>query len=156
MSHSSYQLHHPGVWQTNTADPQQINTIHTDSFGLVELTNESDHLAQLSQLGQWIVLINPPHINYKTILARAGVCMDRILLVHTKDEVEALWSMERALISGTASAVVCWTQQLDDKDCRRLQLLARSARAKGIILQTQPHSPHKSIPINTQLFSSIH
>lgn len=61
--------------------------------------------------------------------------MDRVLLVHTKDEVETLWAMEKALTSGTSSAVITWTTPLDARDNRRIQLVAKSALAQGVIIE---------------------
>ena len=60
------------------------------------------------------------------------------VLVHTKNDVEALWAMEKALTNGTSSAVICWISTLDQRDLRRLQLVNKSACAKGIILQSSP------------------
>ncbi|NMH65039.1 cell division inhibitor SulA [Shewanella salipaludis] len=132
---------HPGLWldlDSHVQDSQQrdITTMPTQTQGRAELQQLSAQLAQLSQQGRWIVLISPPNaIGYKQLLAKAGVRMDRVLLVHAKDEVEVLWAMERALTSGTSSAVISWTQSLDARDIRRLQLVAKSARAMGIVLE---------------------
>ncbi|MFG0454297.1 cell division inhibitor SulA [Shewanella mangrovisoli] len=132
---------HPGLWldavrETDT-DWQHtpIITMPTESQGRQELIQLSKQLAQLSQQGRWVVLINPPSIGYKQLLANAGVRMDRVLLVHAKDEVETLWAMEKALTSGTSSAVITWIHSLDARDNRRLQIVAKSARAMGIVLE---------------------
>lgn len=134
---------HPGLWQETvyqTDTPWQhtgISSLPTRTHGRQELQQLSAQLAQLSQQGRWIVLINPEnHIGYKELLARAGVRMDRVLQVRARDEVEALWAMEKALTSGTSSAVISWVEQLDHKDKRRLQLVAKSARAMGFVLET--------------------
>ncbi|KPZ69469.1 MULTISPECIES: cell division inhibitor SulA [Shewanella] len=130
---------HPGLWMdmASAAAPvkQGIETKQTANQGLTELTQLCGQLAVLSQQGRWIVLINPPHIGYKQILANANVRMDRVLLVHTKDEVETLWAMEKALTSGTSSAVITWTTPLDARDNRRIQLVAKSALAQGVIIE---------------------
>ncbi|RYV02918.1 cell division protein [Shewanella sp. OPT22] len=140
---------HPGVWvQPDTQYSEQIQSIQTlqiQSSGEQELIALSSELATLSHRGRWIVLINPNHNNYKSILAQSGVKMDRILLVHTKDDVEALWALEKALTNGTSSAVICWTSTLDQRDIRRLELVSKSACAKGIILQS-----------GSQLYSQTH
>ncbi|MGS0681459.1 cell division inhibitor SulA [Shewanella sp. 125m-7] len=133
---------HPGLWQdmpsTNMTSnaTNHITTMVTQTQGRDELTQISAQLSQLSQQGRWIVLISPPNIGYKQMLAAAGVRMDRILLVHAKDEVETLWAMEKALTSGTSSAVITWTNALDARDSRRLQLVAKSARAAGILIES--------------------
>ncbi|WP_434953203.1 cell division inhibitor SulA [Shewanella sp. HL-SH4] len=130
---------HPGLWvDLPTADinlAQPITTLQTETNGKVELSQYASQLAQLSLQGRWIVLINPANINYKQMLASAGVRMDRVLLVHAKDEIETLWAMEKALTSGTSSAVISWTQPLDARDSRRLELVAKSARALGVVIE---------------------
>lgn len=132
---------HPGLWLDEVRDTDTdwqhnpITCIPTQTQGQHELVQISAQLAQLSQQGRWVVLINPPSIGYKKLLTHAGVRMDRILLVHAKDDVETLWAMEKALTSGTSSAVITWTQSLDARDNRRLQIVAKSARAMGIVLE---------------------
>lgn len=94
---------HPGLWLDEVRDTDTdwqhtpISCMPTQTQGQHELVQLSAQLAQLSQQGRWVVLINPPSIGYKQLLANAGVRMDRILLVHAKDEVETLWAMEKAL-----------------------------------------------------------
>ncbi len=158
--------HHPGLWTQKapnlSADWQQadINTIASTTQGQNELRQLAPQLAQLSQQGRWIVLISPANIGYKQMLAQAGVRMDRVLLVHAKDEVETLWAMEKALTSGTSSAVIGWTECLDSKDQRRLELVAKSARALGIVFENaSAHSPSTSLNKDIEqqnLFSSLH
>jgi cell division inhibitor SulA len=158
---------HPGLWvdltETEQYGNQTIQTLQTVTQGEAELSQLCGQLASLSQQGRWIVLISPPHIGYKHMLASAGVRMDRILLVHTKDEVETLWAMEQALTSGTSSAVITWTSSLDARDSRRLEIVAKSARALGVVIEdVNAHLPQKhrlvsSILTNgTSNFCSFH
>jgi len=131
---------HPGLWQDMstsaiTKKVADIETMASVTQGRNELNKISAQLAQLSQQGRWIVLISPPNIGYKQMLATAGVRMDRILLVHAKDEIETLWAMEKALTSGTSSAVITWANSLDARDTRRLQLVAKNAQALGIVIE---------------------
>lgn len=133
--------HHPGLWQAqgfsiNNINPlnHSITILNTHSQGCEELQHVSQKLAQLSKEGRWIVLISPPNIAYKKLLSNAGVRMDRILLVHAKDEVGSLWAMEKALTNGTSSAVITWTSHLNSRDNRRLQIIAKNACATGYII----------------------
>ncbi|NKF52152.1 cell division protein [Shewanella sp. WXL01] len=145
---------HPGMWtdgSTGCTDLQaqpSINTVRSKTQGEQELKALAPQLATLSFQGRWIVLINPPHISYKQLLANAGVRTDRVLLVHAKDEIETLWATEKALTSGTSSAVVSWTSNLDDRDSRRLQLVAKSARALGLVIQEQQASELANQAVN--------
>ncbi|QYJ86302.1 cell division protein [Shewanella mesophila] len=159
---------HPGLWvdMNSQLKPSHQNTISTVSSctqGKNELQALTPQLARLSQQGQWVVLISPPNIGYKQMLADAGVRMDRILLVHTKDEVEALWAMEKALTSGTSSAVISWTQSLDERDNRRLQIVAKNTQALGVVIEdANSHLPvtahmHEDLGLQQAcLFSSFH
>lgn len=146
---------HPGLWvdmpKADISLGQPITTLQTSNHGITELAHYASQLAQLSQQGQWIVLINPANISYKQMLASAGVRMDRVLLVHTKDEVETLWAMEKALTSGTSSAVITWTHSLDARDSRRLELVAKSARALGVVIEDVSASVTTQIPSNIAL-----
>ncbi|WP_299004050.1 SulA-like leucine-rich domain-containing protein [uncultured Shewanella sp.] len=123
------------------ASNHSITIINTQSQGTEELQGVSHKLANLSQKGRWIVLISPPNIGYKSLLEKAGVRMDRVLLVHGKDEVESLWAMEKALTSGTCSAVITWTNALSSRDNRRLQIIANKACATGYILDKKDNIP---------------
>ncbi|CAM3402887.1 cell division inhibitor SulA [Shewanella violacea] len=160
---------HPGLWTNplNQASIEQecgsITTVTSYTQGRVELKQVSNQLATLSHQGQWIVLISPPNIGYKQMLAEAGVRMDRVLLVHAKDEIETLWAMEKALISGTSSAVICWTQALDSRDNRRLKLVEKSARALGIVIEdannhlhSKAHTQRDTHFSQASLFGSLH
>ncbi|QQX80590.1 cell division protein [Shewanella sp. KX20019] len=158
---------HPGLWQdipnSTMSKKTDIETMISHTQGRNELKQICGQLAQLSLQGRWIVLISPPNIGYKQMLASAGVRMDRILLVHAKDEVETLWAMEKALTSGTSSAVITWTNELDARDSRRLQLVAKSAQAVGIIIENaNTHLPDSTInaqgePFNQgSLFTAMH
>ena len=84
-------------------------------------------------------------------------------MVHAKDEVETLWAMEKALTSGTSSAVITWINALDTRDNRRLQIVAKSARAMGIVLEGSTNDQPSSTNLTqsakfTQpaFFSSVH
>ena len=159
---------HPGLWvemgnQIKHSHNASISTVSSVTQGKQELQALTPQLARLSQQGQWVVLISPPNIGYKQMLADAAVRMDRILLVHTKDEVEALWAMEKALTSGTSSAVISWTHTLDERDNRRLQLVAKNCSALGVVIEESnvhlPSATHSSDDLAMQqgsLFSSLH
>ncbi|WP_258405973.1 cell division inhibitor SulA [Shewanella acanthi] len=160
---------HPGLWLDTVRDADTdwqhtpIMFMPTQSQGKQELMQLSQQLALLSQQGRWVVLINPPSIGYKQLLASAGVRMDSVLLVHAKDDVETLWAMEKALTSGTSSAVITWSHSLDARDNRRLQIVAKSARAMGIVIEgsdTQSHAnDHGNSPTcfgQTTYFGAMH
>jgi hypothetical protein len=68
--------------------------------------------------------VSPPFQPYPPALQQYGIDLSRMLIVRPKDASEILWSAEQALSSGTCAAVLLWSDQLDDKAGRRLQLAA--------------------------------
>ncbi|MAD46114.1 MAG: hypothetical protein CMI02_02345 [Oceanospirillaceae bacterium] len=85
-------------------------------------------LARLSQQPRWILWVGSPHsegaklLPQAAALQQAGVDIRRVLLVHPKDEQQAMWSLEEGLKSGHCSAVLGWPGQLNKPHIRRLQL----------------------------------
>lgn len=87
-------------------------------------------LARLSQQPRWILWVGGPYFARRKLqpqpaaLAQAGIDIRRILLVHPKDEQQALWCMEEGLKSGHCSAVLGWPASINKAHVRRLQLAA--------------------------------
>ena len=69
-------------------------------------------------------------------LAELGLDPDRLILVETQDEVQALWAMEEALRSGVPAAVAgAIGRDLDLKASRRLHLAAGSSGVPLFLLR---------------------
>jgi len=94
--------------------------------GLGELSLLLPVLAQLGADGQWVVLISPPWIPYPAALQAQGLRLERLLLVRTRDEREALWACEQALRNGRGGAVLAWPERIAFARLRRLQLAAEA------------------------------
>src|SRR5690606_23272352 len=123
-----------------------ITEIFVDRYGLGELSLLMPSLASLSRRETlekgWIVWVAPPLTPYAPALARAGVDLDRILLVDpavgpstspAKINENALWATEQALRSGASVAVLAWLRAASDTVLRRLQLAAEEQRC-GLML----------------------
>jgi cell division inhibitor SulA len=89
-------------------------------------------LARLSRDERWIVFANPPHIPYPLALARSGVDLSRILVIHSRSGADLLWSMEQSLRSGACSAVLAWPGRLSEQAIRRTQLAAETGQALAL------------------------
>ncbi|GLP95960.1 SulA-like leucine-rich domain-containing protein [Paraferrimonas sedimenticola] len=136
---------HPGMWKSNSNSANQgpvVNHVQVKDQGADEFAEIASKLAQLSRAGQWLVMVAPPTWQYKQMLIEAGVAIDKVLLVHPKDDIDALWAIEKALTSGTCSAVVGWVNGLDQRDSRRLQLAAANAQAVAYLMQPEYASGH--------------
>ncbi|WP_213878753.1 translesion DNA synthesis-associated protein ImuA [Pseudomonas sp. dw_358] len=84
-------------------------------------------LSRLSQAGERVVLVAPPHIPYPQAWQAAGVVLDCLSVIDT-GERDALWAVEQCLRSGSCGAVLCWPQQTDDRSLRRLQVAAETGQ----------------------------
>ena len=142
---------HPDLWlakDITTATPSSISTGYKNldvvlsnkgwpENGLVEIAYQSmgngelrlilPALRQLSQShNKWIAWIDPPLIPYAPGLQSLGVDIGKILLVHTKEVKDMLWSLEKSCKSKNCSAVLAWTNRpLKFKETQRLQLAAK-------------------------------
>jgi len=112
-----------------------LTELLTAKPGVGELRLLLPALAALSRREQWLVFIAPPYIPYAPALARAGVNLSRVLLIHPRDAREALWAAEQTLRAGTCSAVLLWTKVADTKALRRLQLAAEAGESMGFVFR---------------------
>ncbi len=56
-------------------------------------------------------------------------------MVRTRRSQDALWAAEQALRSGTCRAVLVWSEQVDSRRLRRLQLAAEEGDCLGIVFR---------------------
>jgi len=80
----------------------------------------------------WIAWIAPPFQPYPPALLQWGINLAHILIVHPRQDIEALWAAEQALSSGNCAAVLVWSDELDNKASRRLQMAAEKGRSWAI------------------------
>ena len=83
-----------------------------DVHGIGELRLLASALTRLSRNeSRWITWINPPFVPYAPALARVGIDVGKVLLVHPKSHREALWALEQALKTGASSAALAWLDE---------------------------------------------
>lgn len=119
-----------GGWKT-----QAINEFVSSQTKINPLKMLAPTLATLSQQGRWIVLIGAPKSEIKQLLAEYGIASNKVLLVHPKDQIDALWAMEQALMTGTSSAVLGWPGAIEQRDIKRLQIAAKNSSALAFIFK---------------------
>jgi cell division inhibitor SulA/protein ImuA len=115
-----------------------VSELIASSHGLGEFSLLFPALAEISQKGQWLVLIDPPWIPYPAALQAHGLALERLLLVRTASAGESLWACEQALHSSLGGAVLAWPeligyQAISFARLRRLQLAAETG-AKAAFL----------------------
>lgn len=77
----------------------------------------------------WVAWIAPPFQPYPPALLQWGINLQHMLMVHPRRDVEALWAAEQALVSGNCAAVLVWSDALDNRASRRLQLAAEKGQS---------------------------
>lgn len=155
-------LQHPSIWR---ARDERLNTVndgiptgHAEldtqlpgggwpKAGLTEILNDQSGIGEmqlvmptLARLSQdedrWIVLINAPQIPYAPALRKAGVQLDRLLWVRTRNEQETLWATHQALESGTPTTVLSWIERdMAPGITRRLQVAATDGENLGFLFR---------------------
>jgi protein ImuA len=89
-------------------------------------------LAPLMRARQPVVWVEPTHIPYPRALVAHGAMLEQLLVVRAHDRAQRLWTIEQALKSGAAAAVVAWLPEDNNltsfQTLRRLQLAAQSMK----------------------------
>ncbi|MEH6386870.1 MULTISPECIES: translesion DNA synthesis-associated protein ImuA [Pseudomonas] len=84
-------------------------------------------LARLTQAGETVVLVAPPHVPFAPAWHAAGIDLRHLMIVNAQG-AEALWAAEQCLRTGCNGAVLCWPQRADDRSMRRLQVAAETGQ----------------------------
>ncbi|MGE8212714.1 MULTISPECIES: translesion DNA synthesis-associated protein ImuA [unclassified Stenotrophomonas] len=108
-----------------------LSEILLPADGVGELRLLWPSLARLTQAGERVVLVAPPHLPYAPAWQAAGVDLRQIQVVEAPELRDALWASEQCLRSGSCGAVLCWPQLAEDKALRRLQVAAESGQTLG-------------------------
>lgn len=97
-----------------------------DAHGIGELHLLLPLVKKLSCQNKTVFWLNPPHTPYAPALAREGVNLDQVVMVHTDNQGDFLWTLEICLRSPVTGLVMAWPGKLMSRDIRRLQLAAEA------------------------------
>lgn len=126
-------------------------------WGSGELPLLQPALATLSQQPRWLVLVAPPWLPYAPGLQRAGIQLNRLLVLETRAQRDTLWAMEECLQSGCCSAVLGWPGTLTPTAIRRLQRAAQQGECWGVLLRPQAHKQQPSpAPLRVEIAPALH
>ena len=92
-------------------------------------------LAQLSQQGHWITMVDPPWIPCPSALHGQGLALEKLLLIQTQNRQESLWACEQLVRGIPGGALLAWPEALSFSELRRLQLAAQSSRKTVFLFQ---------------------
>jgi|TARA_B100000315_G_scaffold203179_1_gene196167 hypothetical protein len=107
-----------------------------DQQGMGELRLIAPALARLSrEQTRWITWVCPPYIPYAPALAAWDVDLSSLLVVTPGNGKDALWAIEKALLSHSCSAVLAWPGTIRNGEIRRLQVAAREGNCWSILFR---------------------
>ena len=110
----------------------------SDQCGLDAMGIFMPIMKSLSGQDRWQVFVNPPYTPYAPLLAKEGIDLREVMLVHPKSKDEVLWSTEQALRSNTCSAVFAWLGATEYRyaELRKIQLAAASHGTPAILFRS--------------------
>lgn len=118
--------------------------------GIGELRLLGPALAALARTSGQLAWIAPPYLPYAPALATAGIPLQKLLIVRTRHEKDALWASEQALLSGACAAVLLWSATQHQTALRRLQLAAERTRTLAFLF-APPHPDGRISPAALRL-----
>jgi hypothetical protein len=117
-----------------------LTEILSDGRGIGEVSFLASLLGAEKADGRLVAWIAPPWLPYAPALAKAGLALDRMLVVQPERALDALWAAEQALRSGACHAVLCWLDASLGRDgyawLRRLSMAAETGKSCGILLRS--------------------
>jgi hypothetical protein len=125
-----------GGWPVGT-----LTEICPERLGIGELQLLMPAAACLSHAERWIIMIAPPHIPYAPALAAHGIRMSHLMLVRPEADEEKSWACEQALRSACCGAVLMWTDRIQERTLRRLQLAAEHSGALAMLFRSDRAPP---------------
>ncbi|WP_309044262.1 translesion DNA synthesis-associated protein ImuA [Marinobacter sediminicola] len=121
-----------------------------DAPGIGELTLLVPLMQRLSQDGKTVFWLNPPYTPYAPALARECINLDQVIMIHTDDKDDFLWTLENCLRSPVTGLVIAWPGKLAAREVRRLQLAAE-AGSNVCVLFRERHYVKQNSPAALRL-----
>ncbi len=121
-----------------------LTELLVDAEGIGELSLLLPALKRLSQAGEWIALVAPPHIPYAPALAGRGVDPARVIVIEADEDKHRWWAAEQVLRANNAGALLFWPKTLADQRTRRLQLAAQEGDAPAFLFTSTARAAQPS------------
>jgi cell division inhibitor SulA len=110
-----------------------LTELWLDAEGIGELSLLLPALKRLTQAGEWIALVAPPHIPYAPAFAGRGVDPARVIVIEAEEDKHRWWAAEQVLRANGAGALLLWPKTLADQRTRRLQLAAQESQTLAFL-----------------------
>ena len=115
-----------------------------DAPGIGELHLLLPLMQRVCEEGKSVFWLTPPHTPYAPALAREGVNLDQVVLIHTDDEGDFLWTLENCLRSPVTGLVMAWPGKLASREVRRLQLAAEAGSNVCVLFRERRYAGQNS------------
>ncbi|MCJ8338578.1 MAG: LexA family transcriptional regulator [Pseudomonadales bacterium] len=113
----------------------KITEIITSDEQAANLTMLLPLLATLSKDDRWFAWVSPPKNLPKSLLAEAGIALDKIMLLYPDEQNSALNLAKKALSAGTCHAVISWSGVLSEHELANLEHSAKLGASHGIVIR---------------------
>jgi hypothetical protein len=134
-----------------------LTELLAEGEGIGELGLLLPALAALTEAGQTVLLVAPPHEAHAPAWAAAGIRLEALRLVFPRRPRDALWAGVEALRCGGVAATLLWLDGmfragLPANSLRRLQLAAGEGGGAAFLLRPrQPAGSASPAPLRLQL-----
>lgn len=118
--------------------------------GIGELQLLLPLMKQIADSRRMVFWINPPCIPYAPALARSGISLDQVVIIHTRSTKDTVWTLENCLRAAVTGLVMAWPERLAAREIRRLQLAASAGHTVCVLFRHRHHA-HNSSPAALRL-----
>lgn len=108
-----------------------------DAPGIGELQLVLPLMQRLTCAGRTVFWLNPPHTPYAPALAQEEVDLNQVVMIHTDNDNDLLWTLENCLRSPVTGLVLAWPRRLAARDIRRLQLAAEAGSNVCVLFRSR-------------------
>jgi hypothetical protein len=106
--------------------------------GCGELRLLAPLMAKLSQQSGYLCWINPPYQPYAPALSYLGININKLIIIHTRSNLDTIWTAQQAMNSKACSLVLTWLPKKSlSKEMRKLCLAAENSQCWGVTLRHQ-------------------
>ncbi|WP_409307181.1 SOS-induced cell division inhibitor SulA [Pectobacterium sp. B1J-3] len=106
-------------------------------------------LQQLGTQSRWLLWLSPQQKLSRPWLQQSGLPLNKTVQLHHISPMLTVEAMEKALLTGNYSAVLCWLENdLTDEERVRLRQAAQAGNTYGFIMRTEHDSgsPYRLFP----------
>ncbi|MFY8273277.1 SulA-like leucine-rich domain-containing protein [Pseudoalteromonas sp. SSDWG2] len=132
------------------ANAEPINIVQTEdeisaSFELLKIIH------RYNKSKGWTLLVAPDHIPSRDLLDSCSIDTNKLLVIRRKHIVDVEYVLNCALQNGRYSAVVTWTDIVDEQQLESMQLNTQNAKAQLYCFTTDKNMHNAAMPQGAQV-----